>query len=147
MKVSSTVGRGGADNASTSRGAYKLHRGFIGHLHQKSCMSESVHERAAEMFARRVREQYGDVVDTIILYGSVARGDHVKSDSDIDLLVVLKDNVDVIDYEEAIRELAYDVELEHGVILSLVVLSASEYRHETTPFLDHVRRDAEPLHG
>lgn len=107
----------------------------------------SVHYRAAKAFARRVREEYGDVVETIVLYGSVARGEGRGVDSDVDLLVVLADDVDRTKSERRVRDLAYDVELERGVVLSLVVLSATEYRRRDGPFLQHVRADGERLHG
>ena len=42
---------------------------------------------AAEDFARRVRTALGDRVDSIVLYGSVARGE-AGPDSDVDVLVV-----------------------------------------------------------
>ncbi len=42
---------------------------------------------AAEDFARRVRTALGDRVGSIVLYGSVARGE-AKPDSDVDVLVV-----------------------------------------------------------
>jgi predicted nucleotidyltransferase len=113
------------------------------------CMTEgdgSVHYRAAETFAQRVRDRYGDVVEAVILYGSVARDEQRGADSDVDLLVVLEDGVDRTEYERRVRELAYDVELERGVVLSLQVLTASDYRRGT-PFLRQVRGDAERLHG
>jgi predicted nucleotidyltransferase len=107
---------------------------------------ESVHHRAAEAFARRVRDRYGDAVEAVILYGSVARDEQRGVDSDVDLLVVLEDGVDRAEYERRIRELAYDVELDRGVVLSLLVLTASEYQ-QGIPFLRQVRGDAERLHG
>ena len=42
---------------------------------------------AANAFAQEVRAELGDRVDSIILYGSVARGD-IHEDSDIDVLVI-----------------------------------------------------------
>ena len=42
---------------------------------------------AAEDFARRVRTALGDRVDSVVLYGSVARGE-AGPDSDVDVLVV-----------------------------------------------------------
>jgi predicted nucleotidyltransferase len=107
----------------------------------------SVHYRAAEAFARRVREECGDGVETIVLYGSVARGEQRGRDSDVDLLVVLADDVDRAAYERRVRDLAYDVELERGVVLSLIVMSATEYRSREGPFLQQVRGDGERLHG
>ena len=42
---------------------------------------------AADEFARRVAAELGDAVDSVVLYGSVARGD-ARAESDIDLLVI-----------------------------------------------------------
>lgn len=39
-------------------------------------------------------------------------------DPDVDLLVVLRDDVDKIEFEEKVRNLAYDIELDHGIVLS-----------------------------
>lgn len=106
----------------------------------------SPHRRAANAFERRVRERYGDAVEAVYLYGSVARGDERGRDSDVDLLVVISDDVNGL--ESAIRDLAYDVELDHGVVLSLIVRSASEFeRQKERPFFRHVRGDAERLYG
>lgn len=108
----------------------------------------SPHQRAASAFARQVREQYGEAIDAVLLYGSVARGEERGVDSDVDLLVILRDEVDATEYEEAVRELAYDVELDHGVVLSLLVTSTSDYENRTErPFFEHVHRDAERLYG
>ena len=107
----------------------------------------TLHERAAEAFVRKVRERYGDAVETILLYGSVARGEERGVNSDVDLLIVLSDDVDEAAVAEQIRDLAYDVELDAGVVLSLVVLSASEYEHRSErPFLQHVQGDAKILY-
>lgn len=108
---------------------------------------DSAHYRAAETFARRVREEYGEGVESVLLYGSVARGEQRGPASDVDLLVVLDDGVDEAEYERRVRDLAYDVELECGVVLSVIVLSAWEYRRDADPFLRTMHRDAKRLHG
>ena len=43
--------------------------------------------KAVEEFVRRALDKYGDRIESIILFGSVARGE-AKEDSDIDILVV-----------------------------------------------------------
>lgn len=104
------------------------------------CMTEgdeSVHYRAAEAFARRVRDRYGDAVEAVRLYGSVVREEQRGLDFDIDLLVVLEDGVDRAEYERRVRELPYDVELDQGVVLSLQGLIASDCQRGT-PFLQQV---------
>lgn len=49
---------------------------------------------------RGIREEYGDVVEAVTLFGSVARGEERGIASDIDLLVVLSDDVDQKKYED-----------------------------------------------
>lgn len=108
----------------------------------------STHERAADAFADAVHERFGDAVDSIVLYGSVARGEAHGVTSDVDLLVVLRDDVDGSGYEERIRTLAYDIELEYGVVLSLIVTTQAEFERESgRPFFQHVRQDAQTLYG
>lgn len=110
-------------------------------------LDTSAHRRAADTFARRVRDEYGDVVESVILFGSVARGNQRGVASDVDLLVVVDDEADRAEYERRIRDLAYDVELERSIVLSVIVVSAAEYRRDADPFLQNVRRDAKRLHG
>lgn len=108
----------------------------------------STHERAARAFARQVRERLGEAVQTVLLYGSVARGDERGVGSDVDLLVVVRDEAARDEVAERVRGIAYDIELERGVVLSLLVLTATEYRRrQERPFYRNVRRDAEILYG
>lgn len=108
----------------------------------------SPHRRAAEVFARRVRERHGEAIEAVLLYGSVARDEERGEDSDVDLLVVLQDAVDKTEVEEQIRDLAYEIELDREVILSLIVKEESEYEQQKDRrFFQHVRRDAEVLYG
>lgn len=46
--------------------------------------------RLSEEFVSRISEFYGERLDKVILYGSYARGEQ-RVDSDVDYLVVLKD--------------------------------------------------------
>ena len=110
--------------------------------------STSIHNHAADAFARRIREQYGDAIESVFLFGSAARGEERGSDSDVDLLVVLYDTVEKAVVEDRIRALAYDIELEYGVILSVLVTSPAEckqYRMES--FFQQISTDAQRLYG
>jgi predicted nucleotidyltransferase len=120
-------------------------------LDKLSTMAEpraSAHERAAEEFARRIGKRKGDTVSSVLLYGSVARGEERGTDSDVDILVVLRDTADRAAKEDEIRDIAYDIELERSLVLSLVLKTESEFeRRKNHPFLRNVRHDAEVLHG
>lgn len=87
---------------------------------------------------------YGDQVDRILLYGSRARGDE-RPDSDIDILVVLKDD---FNYSEMLRlssELAASLSLENDVVISRAFVSKQQFENRKTPFLMNVRREAVPV--
>ena len=66
---------------------------------------------AVEEFVRRVLERYRDKIDSIILFGSVARGE-AKADSDIDILVVGD-----VSLEELV-EVSFPILLEYGELIS-----------------------------
>jgi len=46
--------------------------------------------RLAEEFAIRLKAKYGERIQNVILFGSVARGDY-REESDIDVLVVTRE--------------------------------------------------------
>ena len=63
----------------------------------------------------------------IYLYGSRARGDYRK-DSDWDILVITSRENITFDYELDLRDPIFDIELESGEIISLIVYSKSEWQ-------------------
>jgi predicted nucleotidyltransferase len=77
-----------------------------------------------------------------ILYGSEARGD-ARPDSDIDLLMLV--DADKLTYSEKDRIIApfYDIELDTGVIISIIVMLRKEWENHPfiTPFQYNVRNE------
>ena len=82
------------------------------------------YREAVEEFVRRVLERYRDKIDSIILFGSVARGE-AKEDSDIDVLIVVKK--EDFKLRRALIGVAFDILLETGKNISVKVLSKNEF--------------------
>jgi uncharacterized protein (UPF0332 family)/predicted nucleotidyltransferase len=72
-------------------------------------------------FLSRLRERCGDRIAHVWLFGSKARGDF-DEESDVDLLIVTRDG-DVA-LEKAVSDIAYDLSVEHGVLLCEHMVSA-----------------------
>lgn len=104
-------------------------------------MSESAaqpHERAFSEFARRATERFGDRIHELILYGSTVRGETRGRDSDVDVFLVL----DSREYEDELRDIAYDVALHYGVVVSLHVEETEEFETQRDhPFIKNVLRE------
>lgn len=77
-----------------------------------------------------------------ILYGSEARGD-ARSDSDVDLLILLPSDAVSPEVEHSIVGKLYEIELQSGVIISSLILPKDKWEHPdvVTPFHINVRRE------
>ena len=89
----------------------------------------NTHRAVAEEFARRVVSILGDQVESVILYGSVARGEAVP-ESDIDILVIGDDSCHLRDVTS---EIAFDIDRE-GAFTFLISPFTIEHRGETTSY-------------
>jgi len=78
----------------------------------------------------------------VILYGSRARGDN-RSDSDIDILILLDKKKITREDEKRVKYPLYDIKFETGMIVSALVLAKSDWesKHKITPFYDNVSRE------
>jgi uncharacterized protein len=102
-------------------------------------MSEQLKAILAEL-RERLTALYRSRLDRIILYGSQARGD-AEQDSDIDVLVVLKGEVDVDEELDHISYITSNLTVRHGQLISTVVVTEREYEQRRRPFLDVVNRE------
>jgi predicted nucleotidyltransferase len=83
-------------------------------------MNKKQVETAIHLLKERLVKMYGHDVE-LRIFGSVARDDY-HEDSDIDVLIVLPFQVNNA-IEEQVFDLAYDIELEYGLIIGTVVYS------------------------
>ena len=82
----------------------------------------------------------GDQLEAVYLYGSYARGDS-QPDSDIDVLVVLREDFDYFDVLNKTSYLASDLSLQNDTVISCVFITKDDFLHRRTPLLINVRRE------
>lgn len=97
-----------------------------------------------ELFDRLVKELcniYGELVISIILYGSVARGMQTD-ESDIDIAILLKEGQTEKMYD-AMLDLIVDLELEYDKVLSVLRIDYTNFTtwENTLPFYKNVKKD------
>ena len=106
-------------------------------------MTEPVKTILAEL-SERLRRTYGSRLTCIVLFGSQARGD-AQPGSDIDVLVVLRVEVDSGEEIARTGAIASEVSLRNDVVISCVFVSEERFGIEESPFLLNVRREGVPV--
>ena len=94
-------------------------------------------------FAQGTREILKSNLSKLIVYGSYARGDY-KENSDIDVMILTplsKEEIEKI--ENDIFNLAFDLELESGLVINPVLENETHYKYwlGALPFYNNVERE------
>ncbi|MEW5941769.1 MAG: nucleotidyltransferase domain-containing protein [Chloroflexota bacterium] len=84
---------------------------------------------------------YGDQLKAVILFGSFARGEGRLPDSDIDVLIVLKDEFDYWEASKRSSELVASLSLKNDVVISRKFASETVYANSKMPLYINVRRE------
>ncbi len=104
-------------------------------------MSLSPAESAALARFRAGLMPFGERIQSIVLFGSRARGEG-HEDSDVDVLVLLQ--CAARSDTSAIMDLAYAIELDTGVAISPLVRDAASWS-AASPLASEIARDGVPL--
>lgn len=94
------------------------------------------------IFRERLLEEYQENLVAVILFGSAARGEF-DEESDIDVLVVLRDYKDFWKEFHTISDIAYDVSMgtDFQVLISPVLVTQEEYEESRGILLRNIKRE------
>ena len=92
--------------------------------------------------AVKSKEVFGEKLDSVILYGSYARGDY-DSESDIDVMIIADINTDEIrNYEELLFDYSFEMDLKYDIVLSIVIKDKKTFEQwKELPFYKNVIRE------
>lgn len=99
-----------------------------------------IEERLVQELANRFFEGMGKDLVSIILFGSTARGEEVE-DSDIDLVLVVKDGSDLGKLDVRVSEISLEAASAFGGLISPILLTETEYsrkKRSRNPFWKNV---------
>jgi predicted nucleotidyltransferase len=94
-----------------------------------------------ERVKAHLKQCFGDGIEAVLLYGSYARGS-ATSDSDVDLLILTNDSLSPREVRKSLSNLLYDILLEEGELVSVLVIRNSLYNSQSSPFLLQVHKEA-----
>ncbi len=97
-------------------------------------------KQALKELIEALKKLYGNNLVRVILYGSKARGDATK-DSDIDIMVVLKNYEDWNEEFDKVFDIVYPINYEYNMLISVVIKKEEEYLTKKTPLLLNVRKE------
>jgi predicted nucleotidyltransferase len=87
-----------------------------------------------------LQKLYGEQLDKIVLFGSQARG-YATPESDIDILIVLKNSFDYSQESERISILIADLCLEYNVLISCAFATYEQFHHHNNAFFRNIRQE------
>lgn len=109
----------------------------------KTMFAKNRLESVLSVVALQAKNLFGDKLDSVILFGSYARGDY-DDESDVDIMILADiDNADINEYTKRLREKIFHLELENDCVLSLCVVSKNNYERfkEVLPFYRNVSEE------
>jgi len=97
-------------------------------------------KRLIDRVKAHLTETYGEGIKRVILYGCHARGEATK-DSDVDVLVLVDQSVDPREVDDSLSDLLYDMLLDEGELVSVIVLPEDRFENRNLPFMLNVREE------
>lgn len=103
-------------------------------------ISSSVIKPVLEELKAYIQDIYGSKIIQFILFGSYAR-DEARTDSDVDVLVLVEDNVNVFEVRQQMSEFLLDVLLTKQLVISVLVVPESLYNGYKSPLFLNIKEE------
>lgn len=106
-------------------------------------MTKDIIDIAVKRFAQSASEIYGNQLNSIILYGSCARGDFTK-DSDLDIMVLLNVEPEAIpDERQKMYGIANDIDLDLDTVIAATYQSKAVFDKylPISPFYQNINNE------
>jgi predicted nucleotidyltransferase len=103
-------------------------------------MLNEIEKKAVGELIEKLKETYGDNLVKVILYGSKARGDQTE-DSDIDIMVVLGDYMDIKKERFKIYDIVWSVCYVYDLLISVIIKNKSDYEKFDTILLKNIENE------
>lgn len=106
---------------------------------------KSIHEKTARELAAEVVKALGEHICSIVLYGSVVRGE-ASDESDIDILVIGDGQSDI---EDRILDISYEIDLRNHTATSIFYSTPEDFERRLklgSPFIEDVLSAGRALH-
>ena len=97
-------------------------------------------EEIMQELCNNLLETYQDQLIAVILFGSQARGE-AASDSDVDVMAVLDDSVNVIEERSRLSDMSWHYLMKYDELVSIVPMSKARFLRGEISFLRVVKRE------
>lgn len=97
-------------------------------------------KQLVEQIKQHLIKMYGDNIKKVILYGSYVRGEATR-DSDIDILVLVDQSLNPFEVRESLSDLLFDILLDEGEHISVIVVPERFYDNYNSPFILNVKKE------
>ncbi len=109
--------------------------------------TQDVLKRILDSVCDYARAEFGSSLDSVILYGSYARGDY-DDESDIDIMIIADISSDEMKlWTKKFSDYSLDMDLKYDIVLSLVLQDKKTYdKYKTTyPFFKNIEKEGVDL--
>lgn len=105
--------------------------------------SKDTLDTVLEKVCKKARMEFGDKLNSVILYGSYAREDY-DNESDIDVMILSEVSADEINrYQKVFSDFALELDLQYDIVLSLFLQDLKTFQRwkQTSAFFKNIANE------